>query len=387
MLFSFTACEQKVPEFPYTGDDAKNVMGITLVHPEDVALHAGESFDTVYTEINIAYKDGTSDSNIMAEVSYSGTVSVGQNKLTVKWGGDFTESGYVIADAKEATSITLEIAKTTDLDSAPTTGDVTIVYSDGFEKTVTNFTNISAGKTENTVVAVLAKGTRSSADLTSNEVAYTLKAGPVDPSYDDIKAIWTKTDGSAVAVEDDDLWIGDNVYLEVAVYSTTTSDKFVLDTDKFDLVQNGVLLSDTQKTAALGAKELTSKTGDTYTVYYEGKSLGSIQVPAGKNFMTSTSFDSAFKPTTTPVTPGVTKISSSLYTVDKSVLQYKANLSDSPCNDGIEVVSIVNDGLIIPSDATTEYEITVNINVTVKGVTTPSTVEVTVPVAEAETGE
>lgn len=383
MLFAFTACEQPQMEWPYTGNDAKNVMGITLVNPSDVALHAGENFKTVYTEINIAYKDGTSDSNVMAEISMSGAAAVGQNKMSVKWGGDFTETGNVIVDALEATSITLAVENTTDLESAPTTGTLTVIYSDGFEKEITEFTGLKAGETENTVIAVLGKGTRASVDLTSNEVAYTIKAGPATPSYDDIRPIWTKTDGTPIEADADDLWIGDTVYLEVAVYSTTTDDKYVIEAANLDLVQNGVLLSDAQKAAALSGKTLTAKTGDTYTVRYNGENLGTIQIPAGQNYMITNTFDATiFVPTATPVTPGVTKISAELFSVEKSKLQYQVPLSDANCDDGVEVVSIVNDGLIIPSDAEGTYDITVNINITKKGETTPSTVTVSVPVAE-----
>ena len=384
MLFAFTACEPQQMDWPYTGEDAKDVMGITLVTSSDVVLHAGEEFDTIYTPINIAYKDGTSDSDIIAEISLSGNAAIGQNKMSVKWGGEFTNTGYVIVDAIEATSINLVIENTTDLASAPTTGTATIVYSDGFEVTDTNY-GVVAGETENTVVAKLEKGSRSSVDLTSNEVAYTLEGPAPEAQYGDIRVIFTKTDGSLDEADADELWIGDNVYLEVVNYSTTTNDKFVLEATDFELVQNGVLLSSTQKTAALGAKELGSKTGATYSVYVNGEVVDTVTVPAGQNFMTSSSYDTVFTATSTPATPGITKISTNLFTTDMTKLEYKVPLTELASNDGIKVISVVNNDLAIPSDATGEtYPITVNIEVTKQGVVSKSTVTVNVPLEKAD---
>ena len=378
LLLAFTACEPQSMDWPYMGEDAKDVMGVSLVTPSDVVLHAGEAFDNIYTGVNILYKDGTSDSNIMAEVSMTGEAKVGQNKMTVKWGGNFDVEGSVIVDALEVTSISLNIENTDNLEKAPETGDVIFIYSDGYEVSE-DAVSVKAGTTENTVVYTLEGGTRSTADVTSNEVAYTLKAGPASPEYGDIQVYFSKTDGGYEA-DAEDLWIGDNVYLEVRNFSTTTSDSFALDSDDFEITVNGVLLSSSQKAEVLNAKPLTSKTGDTYTVIVDGEEIGTVTVPAGKNFMTTNDFDTLFTKSATPVTPGVTVISDSLFTFDAAKISYKE--ADVPCDDGVVVVSVENSGLIIPTDATGTYPIVVNIESTTKGITTPSRVTVEVDVAE-----
>ena len=379
MLVAFTACEPQATEWPYYGEDAKNVMSITLVTPSDVVLHAGETFDTVYTGIDIVYKDNTSASNVTAEVSLAGAAEVGQNKMTVKWGGEFDNTGFVIVDAREVNEVVLTVEDTTDLAAAPTKGDVTYKYSDGFEVTAEDV-DLKKTADADSVYYTLPAGTRSSADVTSNAVEYTLAAGPADPEYGNYSIYWSLTSGGEEA---EDLYIGETVHLVVMNESSTTNDKYAI-TDSVQIVDSkNVLLSDTQKTAVL-SQTLTATAGATYTVRYNGENIGTFQIPAGKNYMTSSSFTDCFTVTATPATPGVTTISADLFTFDASKLQYKVTLADAPCEDGVKVVSVKDAGLIIPSDATTSYPITVNIDVTVKGVTTQQTVTLNVPVQAAQ---
>ena len=109
MLFSFTACEQKVP--------AKDVVNVTVKDPSSFTVYAGKAFETE-TYINIERLDDTVDTVI-------GTIKVadpepGRNTATVSWTtGEKEGNGKVFVDAiglSGALTVTFDEEKITDED-------------------------------------------------------------------------------------------------------------------------------------------------------------------------------------------------------------------------------------------------------------------------------
>ena len=208
MLFSFTACEQKVPEFPYTGDDAKNVERILLSDESSVTFYAGKSVaeNTVNTYIDIYRLDGSVSRDILAEVVIDGTeVKPGKNLATATW-GDATDTSKqssfgVMVNAISLTSVTgeLEVAETGVVvgDNGTISGGITKqvftgTYSDG--TTVT----LSADDLTKTVVngvytAVLSKDKNYAAsDLTYTQA---VKVAPATADKADAWYVWTEQEG------------------------------------------------------------------------------------------------------------------------------------------------------------------------------------------------
>ena len=208
MLFSFTACEQKVPEFPYTGDDAKNVERILLSDESSVTFYAGKSVaeNTVNTYIDIYRLDGSVSRDILAEVVIDGTeVKPGKNLATATW-GDATDTSKqssfgVMVNAISLTSVTgeLEVAETGVVvgDNGTISGGITKqaftgTYSDGTTVTL-NADNLTKTVVNGVYTAVLSKDKNYAAsDLTYTQA---VKVAPATAEKADAWYVWTEQEG------------------------------------------------------------------------------------------------------------------------------------------------------------------------------------------------
>ncbi len=147
MLVAFTACEQPQMEWPYTGEDAKDVINVTIVDPSALKVYAGEAFKAE-TYISIERLDDTVDT-VIGSVEIATPVP-GRNTATVSWGtGNQTGTGKVFVDAYALAgdlAVTFDPEKLADEDGTSLISDLEDVegaiksvvakYSDGKEKTI-----------------------------------------------------------------------------------------------------------------------------------------------------------------------------------------------------------------------------------------------------------
>ena len=147
MLVAFTACEQPQMEWPYTGEDAKDVINVTIVDPSALKVYAGEAFEAE-TYISIERLDDTVDT-VIGTVEIASPVP-GRNTATVSWGtGKQTGTGKVFVDAYALTgdlAVTFDPEKLADKEGTSLISDLEDVegaiksvvakYSDGKEKTI-----------------------------------------------------------------------------------------------------------------------------------------------------------------------------------------------------------------------------------------------------------
>ena len=189
MLFSFTACEQKVPEFPYTGEDAKDVANIELVSPTDVKFYAGQGTDVnkaVETYININRLDGTVTKNVIATITAPTPVVPGRNTADVQWNATGPNTGKVFVDAQVLESVELVLEETENVANkeAIAIEKVTGVYSDGREFDFTAaFSSVDFDEKTSTATVTVAAGPYSPVAVTSNAVTVSLVETPEEPEY------------------------------------------------------------------------------------------------------------------------------------------------------------------------------------------------------------
>ena len=279
MLFAFVACEPQQVEWPYTGSDAKDVVNITLSNPSEVSLYAGEAFATSYAKIDIERLDGTVSPNVDAELTAIADVNPGKVRVNVSWGTD--NRGYVVTDAIEVTSIVLKVEKTENLAAAPTEGTVTYVYSDGHEVEGDAPVALVAGEAENTVVYKLAKGDRSTAEVVSNPVSYTLAPEAEKPVWitpdqaTGIELVWYV---NGEKVEDNNgitVTVGDKVAYQVRGTAEGTSG-CALTTDNYDVTGTITSLTgaDTVATGYTTTKDnITDEDTKAYTIEIQFKGV------------------------------------------------------------------------------------------------------------------
>ena len=408
MLFAFTACEPQVVDL--TGG---NRTAQFVVVTQNTPFIEGQSFVADNFDVAIYYSDGgepqvlpgtgivelvESDANNKVnegdKVKANITTTLASKELAINV---IALEDCEISDVKLATGtvpsvyVNEDAAEAVNLSSNFSIASVTYTY-EGITYTSTESTDFD-NLTIVAEISVEAQKTVGTADITVTvkdgetvvaEIPATcnvVKKGADSPIYDSYE-VYFATESAGIGTEADPakLFIDDTVYLKVVEKASNTgSEQLVND---YTLAVNGVLLEGSDVTTAKGALVLKETAGTAYSVYVDGKLIDTVTVPAGNNFMTTTSFDDIIVAAQEEVRAGETVISTSL--VKKNDVAYKVNNTDYPCEDGVEIVSVKNEGLKVPATVTGTYTITVNIEKTIKGVTTPDTVDVEFAVASAD---
>ena len=408
MLFAFTACEPQVVDLAGGNRTAQFV-----VVTQNTPFIEGQDFIAENFDVAIYYSDG-GEPQVLPGTGIVELIDSDSNDVVSD--GDKAKANITTTlVSKELAINVIALEDCAISDVKLTTGTVPSVYvnedaaeavdlSDNFSIASVTYTyeGITYNSTESTdfdnltivaEISVEAQKTVGTADITVTvkdgetvvaEIPATcnvVKKGADSPIYDSYE-VYFATESTGIGTEADPakLFIDDTVYLKVVEKASNTgSEQLVND---YTLAVNGVLLEGSDVTTAKGALVLKETAGTAYSVYVDGKLIDTVTVPAGNNFMTTTSFDDIIVAAQEEVRAGETVISTSL--VKKNDVAYKVNNTDYPCEDGVEIVSVKNEGLKVPATATGTYTITVNIEKTIKGVTTPDTVDVDFTVASAD---
>ena len=373
MLFAFTACEQKTPEFPYTGSDAKDVVSVELADPTSVKAYAGKEL-SVDTYINIERLDDTVDT-VIGKVVSDGKLKTGDNTVKVTWGDESEKNtGKLFVKADELVSLTVEYdaTKTVDEDGTSKISDaddaaagitsVKAYYSDGTEFPISSgYTTKLEGTTFTVSYSVSAYTSQSLTWSTEVVLAPVTPVPDTKPVEGKLVAYLVDNKTSAKKTE---YWIEDTV--KIAVFKANAAGEAITDQviSDFDLAQNGVLLSDTQKKSSW---TISKEAQGTFTVVVEGYDPVDVTIPAGKNWLKTedTNITAAVALKKVELVAGETTISKNLLEIPSTSLTYAEK--DASSNDGVVIKSVAFEGYKIPSDATT-WEFTSVLTITRKGV-------------------
>ena len=285
MLFAFTACEPQTVDWPYYGDDAKDVVSITLVNPEDVSFYAGQSNSPVDTYVNIERLDGTVSRNVIATVAAPESVVPGRNTATVTWVSGTstgTNEGPVFVEAETLSSLELELVATENVANEESLAIKTLkgVYTDGEEFDFSSGATIDYDSESGTASVTIAAGKYSSVAVTSNAVAVTLVEEPEEPTYitaaeaTGIELVWY-VNGERVDGPDVRVTVGDKVAYQVRGTKEGTAG-CVLTTDNYDVSGTATALSNIGTTGTgytTVAKDITDSDTEAYTIHVQFKGV------------------------------------------------------------------------------------------------------------------
>ena len=288
MLFAFTACEPQQMDWPYMGDDAKDVASIELVTPSDVKFYAGlgaTDNKAVDTSVNLNRLDGTVTKNVIAKITPPTTVVPGRNTATVEWNATGTNKGQVFVDAQVLESLELVLEETEDLadKDAISVESVWGVYSDGYRADFTAAFEYATYDAESgTATVKVVAGPYSTVDVVSNAVPVTLKETPAEPEYitasqaTGIELVWyvngTKADvtGNNITVK-----VGDKVAYQVRGTKEGTAG-CALTTANYDVSGTAIALTNIDDVAqgyTMLATNITDEETEAYTLHVQFKGV------------------------------------------------------------------------------------------------------------------
>ena len=373
MLFAFVACEQQMPEFPYTGSDAKDVVSVELADPTSVKAYAGKEL-SVDTYVNIERLDDTVDT-VVGHVASTGKLETGTNTVTVTWGESEKNTGKVFIKADELVSLTVEydatltvdeegVSKITNATSAEAgIKSVKAYYSDGTEFPISSGYKTSLDGTTFTVSYSVSAYTSQNLTWSTEVVLAPVTPEPdTKPAEGKLAAYLVDNTTSAKKTE---YWIDDVV--KIAVFKANAAGEAITTEaiSDFDLAQNGVLISDAKKPSRW---TITKDAQGTYTIVVEGYDPVEVSIPAGKNWLETenTNITAAVKlKENVELIAGQTTISKNLLEIPSTSLVYAETGVSS--NDGVVIKSVAFEGYKIPADATS-WDFSGVLTITKKGV-------------------
>ena len=210
MLFAFTACEQKMPEFPSEG-----TVQAAIIASGDTTYLMGDSFDPSRYEVTIRFSDGKTETVPGASiltVDNDFATKAGSYGVTVNYGGTETAINdvYVTVFAPSAVEIALDVdsykyADYAALKSTAVTGTAVVTYGNGVTREISNLkvTADAEAVTESPEYGETAEGSLSVAVYNGNTwlVAEDVEVTVTSDITTDPSAPSTEYDGTAVALQ------------------------------------------------------------------------------------------------------------------------------------------------------------------------------------------
>ncbi len=378
MLFAFVACEPQQVEWPYTGEDAKDVINVTLADPSAIKVYAGEAFEAE-TYINIERLDDTVD-QVIGTVTVANPVP-GRNTATVSWGeGTQTGTGKLFVDAYSLTGaldVVIDSTKLVDEDEASIVEDaddvkaaitsVTAKYSDGKEKTISAGYEVKLDAKTGEVVV-----TYSNSKYTTEVLSYTTTVEMKPEAIE--KTAVKKSEVTDLAIEwiVNDKVVGTDFEYKATVGDTVSYKIYGLASDMTNrthlllaVTTDYVVTSGSIKTTELQAADITGWQENEESEETKAFTATIQFVPnkeAGEDGKVDPNFGSVITKTLTMEVKDTLKKETVDTAVAAANFKYKVN------KEGVESkVAVGKETQIVPSDFTTTVKTVGGVEITIQG--------------------